>query len=73
MPSGGVPPNHSILLPRATNVRAGSRPMNENRPHRSACSTDSSRKPSRSPTNFMKADNGVSRSASTSRQTGTTV
>ena len=72
-PSGGAPPNHSMLRPRATNVRAGSRPRNENRPHRSACSTDSSRKPSRSPTSFTNADSGVSRSASTSRHTGTTV
>ena len=59
--------------PRVTNVRAGSRPRNENRPQRSACSTDSSRKPSRSPTSFTNADSGVSRSASTSRHTGTTV
>ena len=37
-----------------------------------ACSTDSSRKPSPSPTSLMKAESGVSRSASTSRQIGTT-
>ena len=48
--------------------------MNENRPQRSACSTDSSRKPSPSPpTSFTNAETGVSRSASTSRHTGTTV
>src|SRR5205085_12020747 len=49
------------------------RPRNENRPQRSACSTDSSRKPSPSPTSLANADTGVSRSASTSRHTGTTV
>ena len=50
-----------------------SRPTNENRPQRSACSTDSSRKPSPSPTSLTNTESGVSRSASTSRQTGTTV
>ena len=58
-------------------VSAGSRPRNENRPQRSACSTDSSRKPGGrrrpAPTSFTNADTGVSRSASTSRHTGTTV
>ena len=42
-----------------------------------ACSTDSSRNPvgpsGAGPTSFTNADTGVSRSASTSRQTGTTV
>ncbi len=47
--------------------------MNENRPHRSACSTDSSRKPSPSPTSLTNTDTGVSTSASTSRQIGTMV
>ena len=43
-PGGGVPSN-STARPRATSVSAGSRPRNENRPHRSACSTDSRRNP----------------------------
>src|SRR5205823_1619705 len=42
-------------------------------PQRSPCSTDSSRKPGASPTNFRNAETGVSTSASTSRHTGTTV
>ena len=75
-PGGGVPSN-STARPRATSVSAGSRPRNENRPQRSACSTDSSRKPggscSPAPTSFTNAETGVSRSASTSRHTGTTV
>ena len=73
-PSGGVAADHSTRCGRARrSVSAGSRPRNENRPQRSACSTDSSRKPSRSPTSFTNAETGVSRSASTSRHTGTTV
>src|SRR5437879_2769500 len=47
--------------------------MNDHRPHRSPCSTDSSRKPGSSPTIRRNAATGVVRSASTSRQTGTTV
>src|SRR5947209_15976371 len=58
---------------RATSVAAGSRPMNDHRLHRSPCSTDSKRNPGWSPTHRAKADTGVTRSASTSRHTGTTV
>src|SRR5439155_2652552 len=57
----------------ATSTSEGSRPTNEKRPHRSPCSTDSSRKPAPSPTSLRKVETGVSRSASTSRHTGTTV
>jgi hypothetical protein len=61
------------LLARAIRVRAGSRPTKEYRPHRSPCSTDSRRNPSPAPTILRNIDTGVSRSASTSRHTGTTV
>src|SRR5262245_19539261 len=74
---GGTAPSNSTDRPRTTIVSAGSLPRNVKRPHRSACSTDSSRKPDGSlgvaPTSFTNADTGVSRSASTSRHTGTTV
>ena len=74
---GGGGRSNSTRGPRATSVSAGSRPRNENRPHRSACSTDSSRKAdgsvSAAPASFTNAETGVSRSASTSRHTGTTV
>ena len=73
-PSGGGAADPLDVAARARRTCApGSRPRNEKRPQRSACSTDSSRKPSRSPTSFTNADSGVSRSASTSRHTGTTV
>src|SRR3954464_2950867 len=76
MPGGGVPSN-STWEPRAISVSAGSRPRNEKRPHRSACSTDSRRNAggsvSPAPASFTNAETGVSRSASTSRHTGTTV
>src|SRR5215472_16457153 len=65
-------PSTSMRPLRATSVAAGRRPMNENRLHRS-CSTDSSRNPGSSPTQRRKAATGVTRSASTSRHTGTTV
>src|SRR4051794_31580563 len=58
--------------PRATRVAAGRRPTNDQRLHRS-CSTDSSRNPGSSPTSLRNAATGVVRSATTSRQTGTTV
>src|SRR5262245_2430184 len=74
---GGTAPSNSTDRPRTTIVSAGSLPRNVNRPHRSPCSTDSSRNPDGSlgvePTSFTNADTGVSRSASTSRHTGTTV
>src|SRR6478736_2841391 len=73
----GSVPSNSTDRPRATKVSAGSRPRNEKRPHRSACSTDSRRNAggsaSPAPASFTNADTGVSRSASTSRHTGTTV
>src|SRR4051794_25688373 len=59
--------------PRATSVTAGRRPMNDHLPQRSACSTDSNRKPGSSPTTRRNAATGVVRSASTSHHTGTTV
>jgi hypothetical protein len=69
--SGGVPSQEtSPCDPRRT--RNGSKPTNENRPHRSPCSADSSRKLGPSPASFAYTDSGVSRSASSSRQTGTT-
>ena len=73
-PAGGVAAD-PLELPAAGDERErrDRGPRNEKRPHRSACSTDSSRKPSRSPTSFTNAESGVSRSASTSRHTGTTV
>ncbi len=58
--------------PRATMVAVGRRPMNDQRPQRSPCSTDSRRKPGSSPTTRAKAATGVVRSASSSCQTGTT-
>src|SRR5262245_59114712 len=74
---GGTAPANCTDRPCTTIVSAGSLPRNVNRPHRSACSTDSSRKPDGSsgaePTSFTNADTGVSRSARTSRHTGTTV
>src|SRR4051812_15174927 len=76
LPDGSVPSN-STDRPCATSVSAGSRPRNEKRPHRSACSTDSSRNAggssSPAPASFTNADTGVSRSANTTRHTGTTV
>src|SRR5437588_845285 len=69
----GRRPSTSMTPSLATSTSEGSRPTNEKRPHRSPCSTDSSRKPAPSPTSLRKVDTGVSRSASTSRQTGTTV
>src|SRR3954452_14839356 len=47
--------------------------MNDQRLQRSPCSTDSKRNPGWSPTQRAKAETGVTRSASTSRHTGTTV
>ena len=44
-PAAACPVELDRRCPRTTSVSAGSRPRNENRPHRSACSTDSSRKP----------------------------
>ena len=44
-PGGGVAGRTRRARPRTTSVSAGSRPRNENRPQRSACSTDSSRNP----------------------------
>src|SRR5438874_4005949 len=61
-----------MRLPRATSVAAGLRPTNDHRLHRSR-STDSSKNPGSSPTTRAKAATGVVRSASTSRQTGTTL
>ena len=57
---------------RATSVAAGARPTKENRLQRSPCSTDSRRKPGPSPTMARNAPTGVSVSATSSRQTGTT-
>src|SRR5262249_4244246 len=62
----------SIRPLRATSVAAGRRPTNDQRLHRS-CSTDSRTKPGSSPTRRRNAATGVVRSATTSRQTGTTV
>src|SRR5512144_84704 len=60
--------------PRAVKVAAARRPTNDQRLQRSPCSTDSSRKPgSSSRQRRAKAATGVIRSASSSRQTGTTV
>ena len=42
-PGGGVPSTLDRRCRAPTSVSAGSRPRNENRPQRSACSTDSSR------------------------------
>src|SRR5687767_14936980 len=63
----------STVPPRLVKVTDGRRPTNDQRPHRSPCSTDSSRKPGSSPAMRRKAATGVVRSASTSRHTGTTV
>src|SRR5687768_3040416 len=46
--------------------------MNDQRPQRSPCSTDSRRNPGSSPAIRRNAETGVVRSARTSRQTGTT-
>src|SRR3954470_1989218 len=70
---GSAAPSTSIRPPRLTSVARGSRPMNDQRLHRSPCSTDSNRKPGSSPTHRPKAATGLTRSASTSRHTGTTV
>ena len=60
--------------PRGDEGGRGSRPTNDQRLQRSPCSTDSSRKPgSSSRHSRAKAATGVIRSASSSRQTGTTV
>src|SRR4051794_34640844 len=67
------PSSTVICPPPATRVAAGRRPTNDQRAQRSPCSTDSSRKPGSSPTTRRNADTGVTRSASTSRHTGTTV
>src|SRR5687767_13670201 len=63
----------STVPPRLVKVTDGRRPTNDHRPQRSACSTDSNRKPGSSPTMRRNAATGVVRSARTSRQTGTTV
>src|SRR5437763_4982174 len=47
--------------------------MNDHRLQRSPCSTDSKRKPGWSLTHRANAETGVTRSARTSRHTGTTV
>src|SRR5438094_379088 len=73
IPAGSTPPSTVIPPSRPTSVTAGRRPTNDHLPHRSACSTDSSRKPGSSPTTRANAATGVVRSASTSRHTGTTV
>src|SRR5688572_26386970 len=70
---GGRSPSTVSCPSRSTIVADGLRPTNENRLHRSPCSTDSSRKPGSCPTSLAKAATGVSRSPSTSPQTGTTV
>src|SRR5437867_4580384 len=70
---GGRSPAMSRRPSRATSTADGSRPTNEKRPQRPPCSTVSSRKPAPWPTSLQKAATGVSRSASRSRQTGTTV
>ncbi len=54
-------------------VVRGLRPTKDQRLQRSACSTDSSRKPGRSPTRRAKAATGVVMSATSSRHTGTTL
>ena len=59
------------VRPRPTRVASGRRPTNEYRPQRSPPSTDSRRKPGRSPTTWRKAPTGVRVSATMSRQTGT--
>src|SRR6266705_2345537 len=69
----GRSPSTSRRPSRATSTAEGSRPTNEKRPQRPPCSTVSSRKPAPAPTSLLKAATGVSRSASRSRQTGTTV
>ena len=71
-----IDPRPRDVPPRATRVADGLRPMNDQRPHLSACSTDSRRNAlsDRSPpASRAKAATGVVRSASSSRQTGTTV
>src|SRR5688500_155340 len=70
-PSGSEP-STAIFPWRDTSVADGLRPTNDQRPQRS-CSTDSKRKPGWSPTRRAKAATGVVRSATSSRQTGTTV
>ena len=71
--STGSLPVTSTWPSRSSNVATGSRPTNEKRLQRSPCSTDSSRKPGPSPTSLANAATGVSRSASSSAHTGTTV
>ena len=60
---GCTAPWNSTERPRTTIVSAGSLPRNVNRPHRSACSTDSRRKPDGSlgadPTSFTNAETGT--------------
>ena len=51
IPAGSVPSSSTTPL-RDTIVAVGFRPTNENRAHRSAPSTDSSRNPGPSPTSF---------------------
>ena len=58
---------------RNVKVARGLRPTKEKRLQRSPCSTDSSKKPSPSPTSLANAATGVSRSANISVHTGTTV
>ena len=72
MPAGSVPVDRRAGRRGRRAWPSGSRPTNDHRLQRS-CSTDSSRKPGSSPTTRRKAATGVVRSASSSRQTGTTV
>ncbi len=60
-------------MPRAVMVARGLRPTNEYRPHRSPPSTDSNRKPVRSPDSTIcrKTATGVMVSATSSLHTGT--
>src|SRR4051812_10582630 len=73
----GNMPSNSTDRPRATRVSAGSRPRNEKRPHRSACSTDSRRNAGGSasppPASFTNADTGGGGRGAPPRHTGTTV
>ena len=71
--STGRVPSTVTTPSRSMSVATGSRPTNENRLQRSPCSTDSSRNPAPSPTSLANAATGVSRSASSSVHTGTTV
>src|SRR3954465_6369500 len=70
---GGSAPPASGPPPRARIGADGSRPTNENRLHRSPCSTDSSRKPGRGPPHRATGATGVCGAGMPPSHTGTTV